>query len=121
MEEAFRVYPVFKGETLRGVKYLPDEVLAAYVPGYKFALESFMSTTKDEKVAARFAGGDLIEGWTLHVKSISCRDLSAFNPEEQEVLCPTGTRFEIVQRDDKKRSLWFKEIPKRGNRPEKNR
>lgn len=85
----------FNGETYRGVRLLPENILKLYVPGNIIVVHGFMSSSKNIEVAKDFAKSD---GIIFKIHSINGKSISALSSwnlfeDEDEVLFAASSVF----------------------------
>ena len=107
-------YALFQLQAFRGVVYrgttLPQDVAAKYTPGMIIRERAFIDTSADP--ARRFAGNV-----QFIINSVTGRKVRALaeDPEEQEVLFFTATRFKVLAVDvelgSATRTVYLSEIP----------
>ena len=104
IERAIAKLPVYKGEVYRSLEsdMMTDleRFNQEHIPGRIVSYQAFTSTgtiVYDESMDIQ-----------LIIESKTGRDMRKYNPMEQEILFPRGSRFLITKREGNK--IWMKEI-----------
>lgn len=117
LEAALAKLPAYEGVLWRGFSLSENEFnqfSKQNRPGQVVDLQAFSSTSLISEVAQDFAErGFLPRRVVLLLRSRSCRDLSAFNPGEVEVICLPGTRFRVASQSAENRWIWVEEAGER--------
>ena len=97
---ALNQLPSYQGKVFRGIRSadIPPDVLAQYVPGKTVTERSFLSSSKEEKVARDFSQSDVLMVIQSRGRG---RDMASTSRSaaESEVLFTPGTRFRVLARE----------------------
>ena len=95
LNNALSKMPKYKGTVYRGITDFGiddvDEFINSHVPDTIIEYPAFTSTSKDKEIY----GGDMPIQYVIRSKNGA--DITKFNPEEQEILFKTDTKFIVTK------------------------
>lgn len=96
LRAALKKLPPFRGPVIRYAS-MPAQVLAAHTRGNVVTYPAFTSTSADLDWKGMASGNDKLE---ITLTGTHCHDISNISkyPEEKEVLCEPGVRFNVLGR-----------------------
>lgn len=101
--------PTYEGDLQRSLYFMDDEILQTFISGYspgkKVMYNEFISTTKGEMY------NPYGQVQIFIINSKKGKDISSFNQSEQEVLYKTGSKFIVLDVEEKEGTyhIWMEE------------
>lgn len=95
LDKALSKMPNYEGDLTRSLYFYSEEDIVEFLKGYEVGsikpFNEYLSTTKGETY------NPYGQVQIIIVNSKQGKDISEYNPEEQEVLYPRGTKFKILE------------------------